>query len=82
MCDWHTSGRTMPSVAPLGECNRASLDEGLRHVVCARRPPQSDSPEFRQHMSGITATGRAPRKVEVPLPLGYSLDGTRQKPKA
>ena len=71
----------MPGIAPLGECNWASLNEGLCHVTCARRPPQIDSTEPRQLMSGITATGRAPRKVELPWPLGCSLDGTTQEPK-
>ena len=32
-------------------------------------------------MSGITATGRAPREIEVTWPLGCSLDGTTQEPK-
>ena len=72
----------MSGIAPLGESNRASLNEGLCHDACARRPPQTDSPEPRQHMSGITANGRAPRKVEVPWPLGYSLDGTKQEQKS
>lgn len=71
----------MLGIAPLGECNRASLNEGLCHVACARRPPQIDSPEPRQLMSGITATGRAPREIEVTWPLGCSLDGTTQEPK-
>ena len=71
----------MPGNVPLGECNRASLNEGLCHVACARRPPQIESPEPRQHMSGFIATGTAPKKVEVPWPLGYSLDGTTQEPK-
>ena len=71
----------MPGIAPLRECNRASLNEGLCHVACARRPPQIDSPEPRQLMSGVTATERAPRTVEVPWPHGCSLHGTTQKPK-